>query len=335
MSDEHSFTVPEPPTGIGSGFLTEYWKSEEPLPRIHGAEVFLYFLQRGVQTIRALPMSNAITIMTIAVSLFLLAGFLLFVQNVGRLVVSAGSTFYVTVYVKEGAPEKDVSELVRALESNPRARSVEFVSKQQALETFRRDLGPRSAFLEGIDTDNPLPASIDIVLRPDDLGIDAVTSMIEQLRTNTRVVEEVVYGNEWVEKMQGVLRVFRFLGSVGLLVIMIIVVSLIANTIKLVFYARRDEIGIMQLVGASEWFVKTPFIIGGLIQGLVGSVLGIVLLRAAFALMNSQLQRLTLFGAVLPELSFLGPMSIVAVMTLGLLIGAVGSFFSLGRFMNV
>ena len=335
MSDESKFIVPEPPPGIGSGFLSEYWNQTDPLPKIKGAEVFWYFIQRGVATVRALPMSNMITIVTIAVSLFLLAGFLLLVQNVGRMVMSAGSTFYVTVYVKEGAPEKDLSEFIRSLESNPRVRSVEYVSKQQALEAFRRDLGQRSAFLEGIDSDNPLPASLDVVLRPDDLGIDAVNTMLEQMRANNRVVDEVVYGNEWVEKMQGVLRVFRFLGSVSLLIVMIIVVSLIANTIKLVFYARRDEIAIMQLVGASEWFVKTPFVIGGLIQGLLGSLLGLLLLRISFSLLNSQLQRLALFGGVLPELQFLSLMAIIALVTLGLLIGAVGSFFSLGRYMNV
>ncbi|MFN8391528.1 MAG: permease-like cell division protein FtsX [Bdellovibrionota bacterium] len=338
MSEEErdqSFNVPEPPTGMGSGFLTEYWQQEDPLPRIRGFRNVWYFIQQGFKTVAALPMSSGITIMTIATSLFLLAGFLLAVQNVGRLVVSAGSTFYVTVYVKEQAPQNEVNDFIRELEGNPRVRSVEYISKDQALEAFRKDLGARSAFLEGIEKDNPLPASIDVVLQPDDLGINAVSSMLERLRANTTVVDEVVYGNEWVERMQGVLRIFRLFGAVSMVIMLVVVISLIANTIKLVIYARRDEIGIMQLVGASEWFVKTPFIVGGLIQGGVGSVLGIIFLRMSFALLTSQIQNMTLFGSLFPQLTFLHWATISAIVLFGLLIGALGSFFSLGRFMNV
>jgi cell division transport system permease protein len=91
----------------------------------------------------------------------------------------------------------------------------------------------------------------------------------------------------------------------------------------------------MQLVGASEWFVKTPFVVGGLLQGCAGSVLGLVLLRASYGLVNSQLQSLPVFGGVLPELSFLQWPTVIAILLFGLLIGALGSFFSLGRFMNV
>ncbi len=332
--DDQKFSVPEPPPGIGSGFLTEYWTQEEPLPRMKGWEVIWYFIQRGIQTVLALPMSNTITIMTIAISLFILAGFLLGVQNIGRFMSSAGGTFYVTAYLRDGVTEKDLAEFTRELEGNSRVRAVEYVSKDKALELFRRDLGARSDFVDGLEKDNPLPASVDIVLHPDELGIDSVNSMIEQLRRN-RAVEEVVFGNEWVEKIQGILQVFRFIGAIGLIVVMVIVISLIANTIKLVFYARRDEIGIMQLVGASEWFVKTPFIIGGLLQGLVGSVLGILFLRVGFSMLGYQLQNVSVLGIVVPELAFLSWATIFAVVLLGLLIGGLGSLFSVGKFMKI
>ena len=332
---DNKFNVPEPPTGIGSVFLTEYWNQEKPLPKLRGPEVGFYFLQRGFQTVTALPMSSVITIMTIAVSLLLLAGSMLALQNVGRLIVSAGSTFYVTAYVRDNVSEKDLADFTREWEGNPRVRSVSYTSKEQALTNFRRDLGDRSAFLDGLGNENPLPASVDIILRPDDLGIDGVNTLLDQLRRETKVVQEVVYGNEWVEKMQGILHVFRLLAGVTLIVILVIVISLIANTIKLVFYARRDEIAIMQLVGASQWFVKTPFIIGGLLQGFVGSVLGLLLLRIGFSLMTAQFGQLSVFGMIVPEFAFLSGAAMTAIVFAGLLIGALGSFFSLGRFMNV
>lgn len=332
--DPHKINVHEPTPGIGSGFLGEYWQSQRSLPKIQGPEVWLYYFQQGVRTISALPGSSMISVLTIAVSLFLLAGFLLILQNVGGLLTEAGSTLFVTAYVTEDAAPSDVSAFVRKLESSERVRSVSFVSKERALEIFREDLGARSGFLEGLDEKNPLPASVDIVLRPGDDSGSSIEALLEGLRAHS-VVDELVYGSEWVERMQRVVRVFRGFGLVSLLVALGIIMFLISNTIKLVIYARRDEIGIMQLVGASDSFVRIPFVIGGLLQGLVGSLFGLLLLRLAFWLLNMEVRDSTVFGVALPDMVFLSFWSIFALIFLGLCVGAFGSFFALRKFMNV
>ena len=332
MSPDH-LIVPEPPTGLGDGFLTEYWRSQEPLPTIEGPQVWWYYLQRGVQTMIALPMSNAIAIMTIAISLFMLGGFLLLLQNVDRIISRAGNSLYVTAYVRDNSTEPQVAELLRELESNSRVRSVTFVSKPQALESFRKQLGPSSDVLEGLAGENPLPASFDIVLYPDELGTGAIEGVIAALRQKP-IVDDVAFGSEWVDRAQGVLKVFRLFGVLGLLIALAVIVFLIANTIKLVIYARRDEIGIMQLVGASDAFVKIPFVISGLVQGGIGAILGVLLLRSGFFLLDLQVRNSQLFGVTLPELSFLGVGATVVVLLLGLFVGALGSFFALGRFMK-
>lgn len=328
------FSVPEPPVGMGSGFLSDYWQSRDPLPRIRGPQVVTYYLQQGVRTILALPTSSAITVMTIAVSLFLLAGFLLILQNVNLILANVGSSQQYTAYLKEGIEATRLQEFVTSLESDASVRSVTYLSKDEALELFRKDLGPRSGLLKGIEENNPLPASIDVVLRGSDLDFSEGDKILQALRQNP-LVSEVVYGSEWVEKMRSVVQLFRMFGLLSLLVALAIITFLISNTIKLVIYARRNEISIMQLVGASDTFIRVPFMIGGLLQGFVGSVLGLVFLRAAFALVVAQLDQTVMLGLSLPSLSFLGVWATLAIVLVGLIVGAVGSSLALGKFMNV
>lgn len=327
------FDVPEPPVGMGSGFLTEFWKSEEPLPKIKGMEIWLYYLQQGVRTVLALPMSSLITIFTVAVSLFLFAGFLLVLQNIGNVLREAGTSLYLTAYVKEGAPENDVYNFVKELQNNEQIRSVKYISKAEALKQFKADLGSRGGFLEGLEQNNPLPASVDIILRPAG-GFSDTEKMVAKLR-QVPVIDEVVYGSEWVERAQSIIKLFRLFGLACLLVTLAVIIFLISNTIKLVIYARRDEIAIMQLVGASDPYVKVPFIIGGALQGIIGSFIGLLLLRLAFLLLNFELRNSIVVGIALPEIAFLNFLAIVGVVLIGLVVGAVGSFFALGRFMNV
>lgn len=332
MSDQ-KLTMPEPPTGMGPGFLSDYWRSGEPLPSIEGLQVIGYYLQRGFSTMIALPMSNAITVLTIAISLFTLGGFLLVLQNVQTILESAGNTLYVTAYVREGADERAVTDVIRELEANNRVRSVEYVTKKVALERFRADLGSKQSLLDGLDAENPLPASLDIVLQPDELTTNAAERLVSSLRAN-QVFEEVVYGSEWVERAQSILRVFRVIALLSVIFALGVIVFLIGNTIKLVIYARRDELSIMQLVGASDAFIKVPFVIAGLLQGAIGSLLGLSLLQGTFSLINGSIRDAELFGTSIPEFAFLHVGTAVGIVLLGIAVGALGSFFALGRFMR-
>ncbi len=326
--------VPEPPSGIGSGFLMDFWSSKEPLPTISGIEVWWYYFQRGMQTVFALPTNSIICILTIAVSLFLLSGFLLILQNTGSLLNEAGSTMYLTAYFRSEAEEKDISVFMRELEKSAQVRSANFTSKEQALKNFRQDLGAHGSFLDGLEQNNPLPASVDIVLRPDAARNGSVEEVVKHLR-QMPVIDEVVYGSQWVDKMQGVLKVFRFFGVVSFLTALAVIIFLISNTIKLVIYSRRDELNIMKLVGASDGFVKIPFMIGGLIQGVIGAIVGLLLLHGGYSLLNWELGNSQLFGISLPELSFLDLRAACAVVLIGLAVGAVGSFTAIGKFIQV
>lgn len=334
MSDDTKIHIEELPHGMLEGFLAEYWRSGADLPKIRGIAVAWYYLRRGVANLLALPGSAVISILSIAVSLFVFAGLLLVLENIGSVLSRLGSTLSVVAYIRDDANPGAVNDFVRELEANPRVRSVKFLSKESALEELRRDFGQRGRALEGLEVENPLPASVDIVLQSDELGVNSVEVLLSDLKSRP-FIEELSYGTEWVEKVSRILKGFRAMSLVALGIVLALVVTLIANTIKLVLYLRRDEISVMLLVGASDGFIKIPFVLAGLLQGLIGGVLSLAVLRAAFSFMAKNVGDSSILGVMIPAPTFLPTVAVFAVMCLGLVVGAVGSFFAVGRFMKV
>lgn len=334
MEDESDFHIPEPPPGIGQGFLEDLWRLDKPMPRMEGPALYVHYLRRGFDTVASLPTSNIVTIITIAVSLFLFSGFLLIIRNVDKILTDTGSALHVSAYIRDDAPEEAVNAFVQELESSAWVRSLRYVSKDEALQTFREDLGVHGGFLDGLEGHNPLPASIDLTLQPDELGVGNIEGSVERLRRHP-LIDDVIYGSEWVQEISSVVRVFRLFGYITLAIVLGLVVFLIANTIRLVIFSRRDEISIMQLVGATSSFVRIPFIIGGVIQGFTGSLIAMLFLGAAFWLLNYELAYSTLFGIALPRLVFLDSLTTISIIVLGIIVGAAGSSFALRRFMDV
>lgn len=325
----------EPRPGIATGTLTEIWRSTPTFPTIQGWGLLWYYVSRGWKTSLALPLSNAVTVLTVGVSLFLFSTFLTVITNVDRILTEAGGLLNVTLYIKDNIPDVEINNLIRELsERKSLIRSVKYVSKGEALQQFRRDLGTNGGFLIGMESDNPLPASLDLVLYPDELQINKIDRLLLEF-SSPGVVDEVVYGSRWVDRLKGVVNAYRLFGFSFLCVVLIVLLFLISNTIRLAIYSRRDEIAIMQLVGASRSFVEVPFVVAGALQGLIGSGLGLVASLGAFLLVNVQLQNSSIFGVAIPQLFFLGPVAIVAILIVGVAVGAIGSLLSLGRFLNV
>ncbi len=333
MMDKSKPRIYERSSGMGREFLSDLWRTTDSLPRIKGFEIIWYYMQRGFQTIASLPMSNSITIATIAVSLFLFGGTLLGLQNVDATIAGAGNALDITAYLKDSSKKESITKFRKALRTNPHVAHINFISKEKALELFKNDLGSRSGFLDGLENDNPLPASLEITLRSHQSSKGDVEKLIKYIESRP-IVDQVVYGSVWVDKARNALRIFRFIGVVILLIVMGIVIFLITNTIKIVIHSRQDEIEVMQLVGASDNFVRVPFILGGLFQGLIGSAIGLGMLQLGFSFLNYQLQNSVIFGIALPHLFLLDIPLVAAILVLGMFIGSVGSFLALGKFMN-
>ena len=267
---------------------------------------WLLFVRTAIRGIASSPVTSGVSVVTIGVTLVLVGAFALLLRNMEELLDQFGDDLRVTAYL-----ESDVSgEALRALEDRVRAipgvEDVEALSQDEALERFRASVGSGSALLDGLDV-NPLPASLEISLRDERRsaeGMEAVASAIEGFAG----VESLSSGRDWVE---GYLRAVALVRGVGVglgIILALATLLIVANTIRLGIYARRDELEILSLVGASRPFVQTPFLLEGLVQGAAGGAIALGLLYALFRL-------------ALPGFEF----------GLELLVGTAPRFFSLGE----
>jgi len=243
---------------------------------------WILFVRTAIRGIASSPVTSGISVVTIGVTLVLVGAFALLLRNMEELLDQFGDDLRVTAYL-----ESEISdEALRALEDRvlaiPGVEEVETLSKDQALDRFRASVGSGSALLDGLEV-NPLPASLEISLSEDRRsaeGMEAVAGVIEELDG----VESLSAGLDWVEGYLRAVAVVRAVG-IGLGIILALATLLIvANTIRLGIFARRDELEILSLVGASRPFVQTPFLLEGIVQGAAGGAIALGLLYALFHL---------------------------------------------------
>ncbi|MCC6953768.1 MAG: ABC transporter permease [Deltaproteobacteria bacterium] len=325
--------LPEVQSELPPGILAEIWRDRSKLETIKASERLRYFVSEGVRSVIALPITSAVAIITIAASIFLLVGGAALLANIDDLITRAGSTLNVSVYLKDGVPDGEIKALETELKGQKDLQSVEFISKKAALASFRSSLGPRASVLTGLEDENPLPASFEIEVRGEGDGHEAAQALVASLRKHL-IVADVVHGSEWLAQLERGLAVFRFVSSVVAIFVVGIVCFLVFSTTKLIMYARRDEIEIMQLVGAPTEFVRFPFLIGTAIQGFLGAALGVVGGYFAFALVRSYVHGSGAFGALEPAITFVSAPTLMLFIIGAVTFAVISGLTALQRFMD-
>lgn len=242
----------------------------------------LYFGRTALRGLAASPVTTGVAVATIGVCLVLVGSFTLLLRNMEELLDRFGGDLHVTAYLETGLPETRRRELLEIVHRVDGVESLRLVSEAEALERFRDGVGSGGAFLEGLE-ENPLPASLEITLAPEwrsSEGLEEVTAALSQLTG----VEDLNSGRDWVE---GYLRAVSLVRSLGIglgLILALATLLIVANTIRLAVLARRDELEILGLVGASRSFVSTPFLLEGLLEGAAGGAVALLLLFGLFRL---------------------------------------------------
>lgn len=236
----------------------------------------------AVRGFAASPLTSVVAVATIAVTLVLVGAFALLVANMESLLGQFGDALRVSAYLEDSVDTETQRALADAALRVEGVEAVALVSPEQALERFRRGVGRGAALLEGL-SENPLPASLEITLTPDQRsaeGLDRVAEAVARLDG----IEDVSSGRDWVE---GYLRAVALVRGVGLglgVILGLAALLIVANTIRLAVLSRRDEIEILSLVGASRSYVAAPFLIEGWCQGVLGGALALAVLYAIFRL---------------------------------------------------
>ena len=241
-----------------------------------------YFVRTSLRGLRSSPVTSAAAVATIGVSLVLVGTFALLLWNMEGLLNRFGDALFVTAYLEDGLPVEDRRALVELVATVEGVERVRVVSQREALERFQASVGRGSALLEGL-AENPLPASLEITLLAERRSTEGLRVVVESV-DGLPGISELASGQDWVE---GYLRAVALVRAVGMglgLILALATVLIVANTIRLAVLARRDEIEILTLVGASRVFVATPFLIEGLVQGAAGGVAAVAVLLGLFRL---------------------------------------------------
>jgi len=292
-----------------------------------------YFVGRAICNIRQNIFVNVVTIGTITLALLIVSLFLLVFVNLENAADNWSERVQVTAYFDRDLTPQEQGSLRSRIVAIPGVARVNYVSRDEAFKRFKNRLRGQETLLEGVRSDI-LPTSFEISLKRanrDTIGVETFVSALKRIPG----IGEVQYGEEWVRRFNTFLNFMRLLGTLlgGFLVIA--VVFIVSNTIKLTIYARRDELEVMALVGATRFFIKAPFLVEGIIQGGAGGLLAMGLLFGLYEGFLHNAGSFLTFNPVTAGLSFLPMEYVYGIFLAGIVLGFIGSLTSLKRFINV
>ncbi|HEY3174532.1 MAG TPA: permease-like cell division protein FtsX [Candidatus Polarisedimenticolia bacterium] len=294
-----------------------------------------YFIREALVGFYRARAMNLITVGIIAASLAILGGFLLLVENV-RVITEEWNRVQINAYFRDEAIEKrpeQVRAFVSALQSRPAIREVRFISRQEALEIFRTRFTGLAAAAGALQV-NPFPASVEISVRGErDKRLETTRALVEELKASP-LVEMVQDSEEEARRLVSILAVLSGIGLAVGGVLALASVFIIFNVIRLTVQARRDEISIMRLVGATAGFIRGPFLMEGMLQGLLGALAALGILYAGHLALADYAARSGNALAGLLGARFLPAAATLALAACGLVIGLIGSALSLRRFLS-
>jgi cell division transport system permease protein len=281
--------------------------------------------KRAYADIRANKFLHLITIVTIALSILVVSTFMLFFENMSRVVSSWKQGGRVMAYLDKDFTVDMLPGLNSRIKELDRTKQVFFISKDVALDNLKEDVNASSSFLDTLEG-NPLPHSMDIRLNAVE-NFSQVRDFVEKLRKINHVTE-VEYGQKWLGKFMNVYKLFKFAGYAMSSLFFLIALFITANTVRLAFFSRKEEIEIMRLVGATEGFIKHPFYLEGVIQGAAGGLAGILILSVTYLGLSSGISS-SLSSYMFVDIRFLSVKYILTILVASTCLGWVGCYISL------
>lgn len=265
---------------------------------------------------RRAPLLSVLSVVTIAFSLFAFGLFGLAAINIRKALEQVEERVEVRGFIGEGTDIESVAAAMKDIGDFPEVARVNYVSEERALERARREMGEfADVFESGV-----LPASIEVNLRPGFRSPANVKSVADRMKTY-RFIDDVRYGEEWVEKLHRLRNIATVAGIALGLAFAAVAVIIIGATIRMAVLARAEEISIMRLVGATDMFIRLPFLLDGLVKGTIGGLLALLFAWIAHRTVNEYFLRTVFFDR---ELIFLGVVG-------GAVMGVFGSLVSVGR----
>lgn len=299
-----------------------------------------YFFKESLQGFVRNLSTTLGSIITIFLSLLIIGIFLVAGSMLNNLMRSVESEVSITAYVSDEALQSNIDKVMLEVSQLPGVSSVNFTTKEQALENFTNSMTSNPEIIEQLDGTNPLPASIDIELS-DPQAVQDVAAEVEANQTYMQVAEDpsnvgdsIKYGQGTVERLLQLTSYVRYIGIALIVLLVFIALVFINNTIRLAIVARKREIAIMRLVGASNGFIRGPFLMEGALHSIIGSLLAVLVIQLLRMFLIPSLQNAIKFLDF--DISGTTYLFIYLILIVaGLIIGLIGSAIAMRRYLKV
>jgi cell division transport system permease protein len=279
--------------------------------------------REALLSFRRAPLLSVLSITTIAFSLFTVGLFGLVALNLRQALRGLEERVEIVSFVLRGTPSEAIAVATQDIAAFPEVQDVSYVSEEEALQRARAELVEFRDAYRDLQV-NPLPASIEVRLK-DGYRDAATVERVAQRLKGFGFIDDVRYGREWVQKLDYLRNITGLVGLVIGMAFAAVAVVIIGVTIRLTLLQRAREISIMRLVGATNWFIRGPFLLEGALKGLLGGLLSLVLCYAGYLLFRDK------SGGTLSGLVFFRPEHMLLIIVFGVLLGLAGSLVSVGR----
>ena len=290
-----------------------------------------YFFKQALRNIRDNLTVHALGLGTMTSSLLIFGIFMLFFANVANWIHGWGNSLSFSIYLKDDVSDYKRDKVDSFLRQLPGQKTLVYISKKDAMADLKETLGGDAAILDRL-SDNPLPASYEVFFDRTQKHVsdsEAIKAALGKLEG----IAEVQCSEEWLNNFRQIMDLVESIFFVVGGLLCLCVIFIMTNTIKLTIFYRKTEIEILKLVGATDWFIKVPFLLEGIIQGILAGVLTLLMLGGGYLFFATK--EIQFFGMNSLDLVFVSPEHMALLFLISVALGMIGSLIAMGRFFKV
>ena len=288
-----------------------------------------YFIKEVYTSFKRNIWMTLASIFTVVLSLFILGFFSIVILNLNKMADTLESQVQISVYLKDDLSQEEIDETKETLSKIEGLQDIKLTTREEAMKNFKERLGDQQFLLDALDDTNPLPNSFSLtVTSPQQVKTIADTAAALDS------VESASYSQDIINHLFNLTHLIRLIGVALIILLTGAAIFIISNTIRLTVFARRKEIAIMKYVGATDWFIRWPFLLEGICLGFIGGGLATIFLYIVYNQVTQEIYEAMAFFPLIPQHPFIDYISL-AILVAGIIIGALGSTISLKRFLKV
>lgn len=288
-----------------------------------------YFIKEVYTSFKRNIWMTLASIFTVVLSLFILGFFSIVILNLNKMADTLESQVQISVYLKDDLSQEEIDETKETLSKIEGLQDIKFTTREEAMENFKERLGDQQFLLDALDDTNPLPDSFSLTVTSPQ-QVKTIADTVVALDS----VESASYSQDIINHLFNLTHLIRLIGVALIILLTGAAIFIISNTIRLTVFARRKEIAIMKYVGATDWFIRWPFLLEGICLGFIGGGLATIFLYIIYNQVTQEIYEAMAFFPLIPQHPFINYISL-AILVAGIIIGALGSTISLKRFLKV